>query len=272
MSALYPARPVVLAAACHPDDIEFTMAGTLLHLRNVGCEIHMWNLANGCLGSMTHEPGELSRLRWQESQESAAVAGAAVHPPLFNDMEIFYDKASLAQVAATLRNIKPEIILTHSPEDYMEDHQNVCRLVLSAAFGRAMPHLATTPPTAPYQAAVRIYHAAPHGLCDGLRRPFQPDFLVDIAPVLPTKQKMLACHRSQQQWLDASQGMNAYLDEMVAMGRTMAGRGEGIEVAEGWIRHSHLGYCSEDYDPLPHLLAETNFVQTSKSQKYATTH
>ena len=37
---------VVLAAAAHPDDIEFMMAGTLLLLKRAGAEIHMWNLAN----------------------------------------------------------------------------------------------------------------------------------------------------------------------------------------------------------------------------------
>jgi LmbE family N-acetylglucosaminyl deacetylase len=41
----------VLAAAAHPDDIEFMMAGTLLRLKDAGCEIHLWNLANGCYGS-----------------------------------------------------------------------------------------------------------------------------------------------------------------------------------------------------------------------------
>jgi LmbE family N-acetylglucosaminyl deacetylase len=41
----------VLAAAAHPDDIEFMMAGTLLRLKDAGCEIHLWNLANGCCGS-----------------------------------------------------------------------------------------------------------------------------------------------------------------------------------------------------------------------------
>lgn len=251
-----PRPPIVLAAACHPDDIEFMMAGTLLLLQRAGCEIHMWNLSDGCHGSLTQPPEEVARVRWREAQASAQLARAAIHPPLFHDLAIFYDAPSLARVASVLRSIRPQIILTHSPDDYMEDHQNVCRLLVTAAFAREMPHFPTEPPHPPCRGPVRFYHAAPHGLRDGLERPFQPGLLIDIASVLPLKEEMLSCHRSQQDWLAASQGMNAYVDEMASMGRTMALAGRGMEFAEGWRRHSHLGYCPPDFDPLPQLLGD----------------
>ncbi|CAN5412759.1 PIG-L family deacetylase [soil metagenome] len=232
------------------------MAGTLLLLKEAGCEIQMWNLANGCLGSVTSPPDEVSRMRWQEAQESAAIAGATIHPPLFNDLEIFYDKASLARTAAVIRSIRPQIVLTHSPEDYMEDHQNVCRLLVTAIFSRGMPHFMTEPPTPPYDAAARIYHAAPHGLRDSLERPFQPGLLVDVASVIARKEQMLTSHRSQKDWLESSQGMSAYTVEMVSMGRSMAEFSGEFAIAEGWRRHSHLGFCPEEFDPLPQLLKD----------------
>ena len=34
------------AIACHPDDIEFGMAGTLIKLKEAGYEIHYMNIAN----------------------------------------------------------------------------------------------------------------------------------------------------------------------------------------------------------------------------------
>ena len=57
--------PVVLAAAAHPDDIEFLFAGTLLSLKQAGCEVHLWNLSNGCLGSMVNSPADLAKIRWE---------------------------------------------------------------------------------------------------------------------------------------------------------------------------------------------------------------
>jgi LmbE family N-acetylglucosaminyl deacetylase len=260
-------KPVVLAAVAHPDDIEFNLAGTLLLLKEDGCEVHMWNLSNGSLGSMIHNPEEIAAIRAGEAAAAAALGGATWHPPVFSDLEVFYDKPSLARVASVIREIQPEIILTHSPDDYMEDHQNVCRLIVTAAFARSMPHFATTPHQAPYQKPVRIYHAPPHGLHDGLRNRFQPDLLVDIASVLSTKEEMLAAHRSQKDWLEASQGLGAYISEMTGLGRLQAQQGEGLEFAEGWRLHSHLGFCAPDFDPLADLLAP--FVQ---SLNHNTTH
>jgi LmbE family N-acetylglucosaminyl deacetylase len=160
---------IALAAAAHPDDIEFMMAGTLLRLKDAGCEIHLWNLANGCCGSNTLSRGEAAAVRWSESQASAACVGGTAHPPLFNDLEVFYDQPSLAKVAAVIRRIQPDIILTQSPQDYMEDHQNTVRLVVSGAFTRGMKNFPTDPTAALYEKPVALYHALPHGLNDALR-------------------------------------------------------------------------------------------------------
>jgi LmbE family N-acetylglucosaminyl deacetylase len=244
----------VLAAAAHPDDIEFMMAGTLLRLADAGCEIHLWNLANGCCGSATLSREETAAVRWREAQASAALAGGTVHPPLFDDLGIFYDAPSLAKVAAVIRRVRPDIILTQSPQDYMEDHQNTARLVVSAAFVRGMRNFLSDPDMPPCAIEVAIYHALPHGLRDSLRQAVEPHFHTDITAVLPRKRAMLACHASQREWLDSTQGMNAYLDEMERMSRE-AGRTSGrFAFAEGWRRHSHLGFATEDFDPLNSLL------------------
>jgi N-acetylglucosamine malate deacetylase 1 len=245
---------IALAAAAHPDDIEFMMAGTLLRLRDAGCEIHLWNLANGCCGSNRMTREETAAIRWKEACASASSAGGIPHPPLFNDLEIFYDQPSLAKVAAVIRSIRPDIILTHSPQDYMEDHQNTSRLVVTGAFVRSMSNVVTDPATAPYDKPVVIYHALPHGLKDGLRQPVEPDFYTDITAVLARKRGMLACHGSQKQWLDETQGMNAYLDEMERMSAAVGRRSGRHPYAEGWRRHSHLGLSSEDSDPLQSML------------------
>ena len=49
-------------------------------------------------------------------------------------MEILYELKTLRRVAAVIREVKPNVILTHPPVDYMEDHTNTCRLVVTAAF------------------------------------------------------------------------------------------------------------------------------------------
>ena len=179
-------KPVVLAAVAHPDDIEFLFSGTLLRLKEAGCKIHMWNLLDGSCGTMTHSREEIIRIRSEEAARSAVLAGATMHPAVFPDLGVFYDRLSLAVVSAVVRSIRPQIILTHSASDYMEDHENVCRLVTSAAFSRAMPNFSSKPECPPYKDPVRIYHAPPHGLRDGLGEMFRPDFLVDVAATMAT--------------------------------------------------------------------------------------
>jgi N-acetylglucosamine malate deacetylase 1 len=240
----------VLAVAAHPDDIEIMMAGTLLHLKDAGAKIHMWSLANGSCGTTTLERGEIAKLRWEEAQASAKLAKAQIHQPLVDDLMIFYDAAMLQKVASVIRSVQPTIILTHSPQDYMEDHQNTCRLVVTAAFARGMRNFIVKPQVPVWEAPMTIYHACPHGLRDSLRNLVRPNCYVDIESKLATKRAMLDKHQSQAQWLGASQGMDSMLAEMEEMGREL-GRMSGLfKHAEGWRRHSHLGFAAEGYDPL----------------------
>lgn len=248
---------IALAAAAHPDDIEFMMAGTLLRLKDTGCEIHLWNLANGCCGSASLSREETSAVRWEESLASAKLAGGTAHPPLFDDIGIYYDAISVVRVASVIRQIQPDIILTQSPLDYMEDHQNATRLVVTGAFTRAMKNFVTCPEVAPYHKPLALYHALPHGLNDTLRQPVAPHFFTDIGPVLARKRAMLACHASQKMWLDETQGMDAYIDEMECMSRDLGRQSGCLEFAEGWRRHSHLGFGPENFDPLKTILQPT---------------
>ena len=138
----------VLAIAAHPDDIEFVMAGTLLQLSERGWQVHYFNIANGCYGSQSLEPAQCSALRLSEAQAAAALIPATFYPPISDDMEILYTPQLLRQVAAVIRQAQPQIVLTHAPLDYMEDHQNAARLAVSAAFTRGMPGFVTSPPPA----------------------------------------------------------------------------------------------------------------------------
>src|SRR5580658_10145052 len=115
---------IALAIAAHPDDIEFMMAGTLLLLKEAGYEIHGLNLASGSCGTTEHDAKTIRRIRLREAKKAAAILGACLHPPLVDDMEILYGLRLLRRVVAVVREVRPTILLTHSPFDYMEDHTN----------------------------------------------------------------------------------------------------------------------------------------------------
>lgn len=247
--------PSAIAIAAHPDDIEFCMAGTLLLLRRAGWEIHCLNVSTGNCGSLRMSPARTRTIRRAEARAAARLLGAHWHPPLCDDLEILYDVKTLRRLAAVIRDVRPAVVLTHSPQDYMEDHMITSRLAVTAAFARGMPNFRTVPTRRAVDGDVTVYHAMPHGLRDGLRRRIVPGAWVNTAPVHAQKREALAAHRSQKEWLDASQGMDSYLKAMDDMSAAVGRMSRRYRLAEGWRRHLHLGFSADDLDPLAAALA-----------------
>jgi N-acetylglucosamine malate deacetylase 1 len=125
----------------------------------------------------------------------------------------------------------------------------------SDLFTRGMPNYRTIPSRKAYQKDVAVYHALPYGLRDGLDRVVVPDFFVDISSVIDRKQEMLAKHRSQQSWLDESQGLNSYLATMRSMSAEVGAMSGRFRFSEGFRRHNYLGFSEARIDPLKELLS-----------------
>lgn len=247
-------RRSVLAIAAHPDDIEFGMAGTVLLLRRAGWEAHYFNIASGNCGSMVTGPEETARVREGEARAAAAILGAAWHAPLCGDLEIEYTAAMVRRVLAVVRRAAPAIVLTHPLQDYMEDHMLAARLAVTAAFSRGFPNFPSDPPEAPVSGDVAVYHAMPHSLRDPLRQRVRPELYVNTGDVHSVKREALAAHRSQKEWLDATQGMDSYLAAMDGMSLAVGDMSGSFRHAEGWRRHLHYGFSAADGDPLAEAL------------------
>ena len=248
--------PSVLAIAAHPDDIEFVMAGTMLQLARRGWSLHYMNIADGSRGSTTMDRSLCAATRLQEAQRAAETLGATFYRPITPDMEIAYTTELLRKVAAVVRQAKPSVVLTHAPVDYMEDHENACRLAVSAAFCHGMPNFESDPDVDTYADPVTVYHAQPVGNATPLGERVVPHLYVDIGEVLENKAKALECHASQKQWLDESQGMDSYIQTMRDLGAELGSMSGKFSAAEGWRRRQHWGFCGPDDDPLTDALAD----------------
>jgi LmbE family N-acetylglucosaminyl deacetylase len=255
-----------LAIGAHPDDIEFYMAGTLSLLKRAGYETHYLSVANGSCGTAEYNSAAIRSIRNTESRAAAKILGAEFHPPLCNDLEILYSVELLRGLAAIIRAVRPAIVLTHSPQDYMEDHTNTSRLAVTAAFARGMPNFRTTPAREAAEYDVTLYHAMPHGLCDPLRRRIIPGAFVNTTSVQKTKREALAAHKSQQGWLDVSQGISSLLLAMENMSMEVGRRSQKFKCAEGWRRHLHLGFCGPDADPLREALGRNYLINKRYEQ------
>lgn len=258
-------QPAALAIAAHPDDIEFMMAGTLLLLRRAGWAIHYLNVANGSCGSVKDNAARTIAVRAREARAAAKALGATFHPSQADDVDIYYERKLLRRIAAVVRAVQPTVVLTHALDDYMEDHMNTARLALTATFTRGMPNFATEPRRAAVPGDVTVYHAMPHTLRDPMNRRVIPESFVDVTGVHETKLAALREHRSQQNWLDVSQGMSSYLRTMEDMSAEVGRMSKQFKYAEGWRRHNPAGFCAPDADPLRDVLGK----QYRRNAEYA---
>lgn len=243
-------KPRAIAIAAHPDDIEFLMAGTMMHLVDAGFEMHYMNVANGGCGSSTMDAPTTIAKRRAEAMKSAAGFPATYHESLCNDLEILYERDRLQQIAAVIREVAPSIVLTHSLVDYMEDHMITARLVVTATFALGIPNFPTQPSREALTQDVALYHAQPYQNRCPLGQLVKPDLYVDVTPFADRKLELLSCHESQRSWLDASQGLDSYLATSRELDEEV-GRWTGeYRYAEGWRQHLSTGFGPKGWDPL----------------------
>ena len=256
-----PLRKSALAIAAHPDDIEFMMAGTLLALCARGWEVHYFNVANGCAGSTSETPANTAKIRLAEAKASCRLGGFRHHLPIANDLGITYEQKQIAKTIAVVRAATPSIILTQSPQDYMEDHQNATRLAVAGGFCRGMKNAPCLPKRQPYFEDVAVYHAMPYGLRDGLGKLLHSGLWVDVGEHIDLKRRLLDSHKSQKLWLDTTQGMDSYLQTMIDLCVRMGNMSGKYKFAEGWRKHNPLGFTSDPaFDPLREALQDISMV------------
>src|ERR1700758_116294 len=132
---------IVLSVLAHPDDAEFLCAGVMIRLvREHGWQAHIATMTPGDCGSAELPPEEISRLRRAEGARAAEMVGARDPCLEERDLRIFYSDPSLERVTRLLREVRPQIVLTHSPADYMLDHEMTSTLARAAAFAAPVPN------------------------------------------------------------------------------------------------------------------------------------
>jgi LmbE family N-acetylglucosaminyl deacetylase len=237
----------VLALFAHPDDAEFLCAGTLACLAQGGANIHIATMTAGDCGSAILSPAKIARIRRQEATRAAALIGAEYVCLEEKDLLILYDRPTLRRVMEVIRRVDPALVMTHSPVDYMVDHETTSRLCQTACFGASAANFRTAARKAapPIRSAPHLYYAQPFGGRDVLGKKIQPSLYVDIGATIDRKEKMLAGHESQRAWLRAQQAIS---DPLVIMRKTAEETGQvaGVRWAEGFRQHLGQGFPEDN--------------------------
>jgi LmbE family N-acetylglucosaminyl deacetylase len=244
---------VIVSVLAHPDDAEFLCAGTLTRLaRERGFSVHITSMTPGDCGSAELPPDEIARRRRAEGASAAAVIGAVYHCLEERDLRIVYGESSLERVVRLLRQVRPAIVLTHGPADYMLDHEQTATVVRAAGFAAAVPNfLCDRIREPPLDHIPHVYYCDAVEGKDLFGRTVEPAFCIDVSSVIETKAEMLGRHASQREWLRKQHGMDQYVVAMRQWSE-QRGRSRGVAYAEGF--RQHLGHSYPQNNLLGELL------------------
>jgi LmbE family N-acetylglucosaminyl deacetylase len=95
-------------------------------------------------GWLAPNPKGEPAIRRKEAAAAAQLIGAAYRCAELRDLAIFNDDASRRRVTEVLRAVRPDVVVTASPVDYMCDHEATSALVRDACFGAPAPNYATS--------------------------------------------------------------------------------------------------------------------------------
>jgi LmbE family N-acetylglucosaminyl deacetylase len=249
----------ILAIGGHPDDVEQFMGGTLLLLTKAGHEITVAAMTDGACGSHEVSAEEIVKTRHEESENAAKLLGVKKFINLgIRDGSIEYNLENVKKVVALIRDVNPDIILTHpGKDDYMTDHWHTGALVLWAvpeATHENFDSPTNSPAIKDYPA---VYHCDPQGLTDAEGQVPHVNTIVDISSSIDEKMKAFAAHASQMNFMDSQQGKK---DAIYKTKRWDIIRGEqiNVEFGEGFNQQLNAEYPKQNL--LKELLAEKVFT------------
>lgn len=200
-----------LVIGAHPDDPETIAGGTMLVLKNQGCEVVSVYLTAGEAGIPGKSHEEAAAIRRRESDEACRMMGVRHIFAGQVDGETEVTKERYTQLREIIEREKPDVVFTHWPIDSHRDHR-VCSVLVYDAW-RLTGH------------SFDLYYAE---AMSGLQSQcFTPTDYVDISATVKAKHQACMCH--------ASQGMDEVLDKWHKVMERFRGIEYHCEAAEAFV-------------------------------------
>ena len=178
----------VLAVGAHPDDIEIFMYGLLSIYKKEGHEVFTMIATDGAKGGAI-TGGKLAQQRANEAINGLKKLSLPIFLNL-PDGELGEELEHRKIIKENILKIMPDLIITHSENDYHADHKSLS-LIIKGAVGHYTPIL----------------------YCDTLMGiNFNPNYYVDISDYYKSKKDAVLRHKTQkpQRFVDLFELMNAF--------------------------------------------------------------
>jgi LmbE family N-acetylglucosaminyl deacetylase len=201
-------KKVVLGVGAHPDDLEFTCAGTIAKMVMEGWEAYFLICTDGSRGSrhhmVTHEA--LAKTRRKEQEEAGKIIGLKdifflSHP----DAHLICNPLLKEQIVRVIRTVRPNVVITMDPTFYYAksspwnskisfinhtDHRAAGLATMDAVYPLSRDRLSFFE----HEQEGLMPHKVDELWLSSFDR---KDYVIDITKTLKKKIKALAAHKSQ---------------------------------------------------------------------------
>lgn len=223
----------ILCISAHPDDNEFTIAGSVARWAREGRHVTFCLVTTGGAGVNEHTPSSdgLIPLRERETQAAARILGVKEVVFLgYADGTLEPTLAMRRDLTRVIRRVKPDVVVCSDPtvrfygNEYMNhpDH----RAAASAALDAIFPSSETSAIFPELLAEGLPPHKVKQVFIAGS---LDPDVFVDIGATLAAKCRALKAHRSQV-------GKGEWVDQLLEAWALRDGKRGGLRYAEAFKR------------------------------------
>jgi LmbE family N-acetylglucosaminyl deacetylase len=209
-ASIFKNKSRVMAVFAHPDDTELLAGGLISRLIKEGIEVRsvkMTYAEKGCRDKLISS-NVLKKIRMEEDRKAMKILGVKEENNICLDLGdgmVENNLRKIEKLSLQIRIFRPDIIVTHNPEDAIithptqtswvnhRDHRNTAQTVLDAAYPYARDLLF-------FPGQLRRSDARSHAVKEFLfaESYFKNDLIyMKTGKYLGQKIKALACHKSQ---------------------------------------------------------------------------
>lgn len=186
-----------LVIGAHPDDCDLLAAGLAMKMLAKGHQVFFLSATDGSAGHQTMSCEALAERRAGECKKAGKILGLTYEALPIPDGELTADLPYRRMLMKHIREIAPDVILTHRTCDYHPDHRACGQLVMDCSYLVGVPLFCPEVPAlrkAPVILSLWDHFTNPV--------PFRADICVSIDDVIERKIDATLSHVSQfYEWL-----------------------------------------------------------------------
>lgn len=169
----------VLTIGAHAADQELSAGMIIAKYARAGHRVTILSLTPGEKGHPRLNAAEYAKQKMAEAEKCAGALGAQTKVLGYGDAFLEETDDIKREVADLIRELAPDILITHPPGSIHKDHRNAHKIAVDAVFYASLPAIERTRPA---HSIPRVFYSENWEDMDG----YEPDVYIDTTDVFET--------------------------------------------------------------------------------------